>query len=115
MKRKSLSTNDAEEDSAKPQSKPSKVCSWKHFHAKALQHPIQKTKLKEEEAERDELDSEPEAPLRTVKKPSKYKVKAEVQQTRQSTRPLSLKFRLLRTRVPNARLKCHQKATSLSS
>ncbi|KAJ7924843.1 transcriptional Coactivator p15-domain-containing protein [Mycena leptocephala] len=60
MKRKSLSTNDAEEDSAKPQSKPSK-----------------KTKLKEEEAERDELDSEPEAPLRTVKKPSKYKVKAE--------------------------------------
>jgi len=60
MKRKSSTTNDAEDDSAKPQPKPSK-----------------KTKVKDEE-ERDELDSESDAPIRTAKKPTKYsKVKAE--------------------------------------
>ncbi|KAF7361867.1 PC4-domain-containing protein [Mycena venus] len=59
MKRKSSTTNDAEDDSAKPQSKPSK-----------------KTKVKA--AEESESDSELEAPIKTAKKPTKYaKAKTE--------------------------------------
>lgn len=83
MKRKSASNNDAEAESAKPR-KPSKAC---------IQNPLpgltanprrvpQKTKLREEDEERDELDSEQEAPL-TAKKPAKYRAKAEVRRVLQ--------------------------------